>query len=93
MCNKKPLLQDYFLGPEKLRRVREEKDLGVVISDKLTWDSHLHLITAKANKLLGLLKRSCPLLTKVAVRRSLYLMIVKPHLCYSTKFWSEVTKG
>ena len=24
---------------------------GVVISAKLTWDSHLHLITAKANKL------------------------------------------
>ena len=82
---KKPLLQDYFLGPEKLLRVREEKDLGVVISDKLTWDSHLHLITTKANKLLGLLKRSCPLLTKVAVRRSLYLAIVKPHLCYVTE--------
>ena len=75
---KKPLLQDYFLGPEKLLRVREEKELGVIISDKLTCDSHLHLITAKGNKLLGLLKRSCPLLTKVAVRSSLYLAIVKP---------------
>ena len=60
--------------------VREEKDLGVVISDKLTWDSHVHLITAKENKILGLLKRSCPLLTKVAVR-SLYSAIVRPHLC------------
>ena len=29
----------------------------------------------------GLLKRSCPLLTKVSVRRSLYLAIAKPHLC------------
>ena len=47
--------------------VYEEKDLGLVILDKLTWDTHLHLITAKVNKLLGLLKRSCPMLTKVAV--------------------------
>ena len=90
---KKPLLQDYFLGPEKLLRVRKEKDLGVVISDKLTLDSHLHLITAKANNLLGLLKRSCPLLTKVAVRRSLYLAIVKPHLCYATEVWSPAQKS
>ena len=63
---KKALLQDYFLGPEKLRRAREEKYLGVVISEELIRDSNEHLITAKANKRLGLLRRSCPLLTKVA---------------------------
>ena len=57
------------------------------------WHSHLHLITAKANKLLGLLKRSCPLSTKVAVRRSLYLAIVKPHLCYATEVWSPAQKS
>ena len=32
-----PLPQDYFLGPEK--GVHEEKDPGVVISNRLTWDS------------------------------------------------------
>ena len=48
------LLQDYFFFREKLLRVHEEKDLGVVISDKRTWDSHLHLTTAKASKRLGL---------------------------------------
>ena len=65
-----------------------EKELGLVISDKLIWDSHVHLITAKANILLGLLKRSCPLLTKVVDSRYLYLAIVKPHLCYATEVWS-----
>ena len=55
--------------------------------------THLHLITAEVNKLLGLLKRSCPLLTKVAVRRSLYLAIVKPHLCYATEVWSPAQKS
>ena len=70
--------QGSLLGPvllvlfiEKLLCVYEEKGLGLVISDKLTWDTHLHLITAKANNLLRLLKRSCPMLTKVAVRKSL----------------------
>ena len=41
--------------------VCEEKDLGLVILDKLTWDTHLHLTTAKANNLLCLLKRLCPI--------------------------------
>ena len=60
--------QGSLLGPvlfvlfiEKLPCVYEEKDLGLVILDKLTWDTHLHLITAKVNKLLGLLKKSCPM--------------------------------
>ena len=64
-----PVLFVFFIG--KLLCVYEEKDLGLVILDKLTWDTHLHLITAKANNLLGLLKRSGPMLTKVAVRKSL----------------------
>ena len=64
-----PVLFAFFI--EKLLCVHEEKDLGLVILDKLTWDTHLHLITAKANNLLGLLKRSGPMLTKVAVTKSL----------------------
>ena len=70
--------QGSLLGPvllvlfiEKLLCVYEEKGLGLVISDKLTWDTHLHLITAKGNNLLHLLKRSGPMLTKGAVRESL----------------------
>ena len=64
-----PVLFVFFI--EKLLCVYEEKDLGLVILDKLTWDTHLHLITAKANNLLRLLKRSGPMLTKVAVRKCL----------------------
>ena len=64
-----PVLFVFFI--EKLLCVHEEKDLGLVILDKLTWDTHLHLITAKANNLLRLLKRSGPMLTKVAVRKCL----------------------
>ena len=43
-------------------------------------------------KLLGLLKGSCPLSTKVSVTRSLYLAIAKPHLCQATEVWSPPKK-
>ena len=52
---KKPVYFKTIFFPGKVTaRIHEEKDLGVVIADKPTWDSHLHLTTAKANKLLGL---------------------------------------
>ena len=79
---------DYTLAGTALTRVSEEKDLGVIITSTLSWDSHIHTITAKANKLLGLLKRTCPLLTGVSVRHSLYLSLVKSQLCYATQVWS-----
>ena len=82
---KTPIAFDYTLDGTALTRVSEEKDLGVIITSTLSWDSHIHTITAKANKLLGLLKRTCPLLTGVSVRRSLYLSLVKSQLCYATQ--------
>ena len=78
----------HTLDGTALTRVSEEKDLGVIITSTLSWDSHIHTITAKANKLLGLLKRTCPLLSSVSVRRSLYLSLVKSQLCYATQVWS-----
>ena len=83
-----PIGFDYTLDGTTLTRVSEEKDLGVIITSTLSWDSHFHTITAKANKLLGLLKRTCPLLTDVSVRRSLYLSLIKSQLCYATQVWS-----
>ena len=85
---KSPVSYDYYLGPEKLLRVQEEKDLGVIISSKLLWESHMHATIAKANRLLGLLKRTCPLLTDTKVRQTLYLSLVKSQLCFATEIWS-----
>ena len=38
--------------------------------------------------MLGLLKRTCPLLMKDKIRRSLYLSLVKSQLSYGTEIWS-----
>ena len=78
----------YKLDNLELERVSTEKDVGVKINNSLTWNTHIHAITAKANKLLGLLKRTCPLLNDVSARRSLYLALVKSQLSYATQVWS-----
>ena len=54
-----------------------EKDVGVNMTNSFTWNTHIHAITAKTNKLVGLLKRTCPLLNDVSARRSLYVALVQ----------------
>jgi hypothetical protein len=74
-------LEDKTLAP-----VREEKDLGVVITSNFTWDQQILAVVSKANKMLALLRRTCPLIKDARVRRSLYLSLVKCH--YATEVWS-----
>ena len=85
---KHPICFNYKLGSTDLLKVKEEKDLGVTVTDTLSWNPHIQNIVSKANKLLGLLKRTCPLLPDANVRRTLYLSIVKSQLSYATVVWS-----
>ena len=78
-----PVTQDYHLGSKVLQRVREEKELGITITSDLSWKSHVLTIVSKANKMLGQLKRTCPLITDTRIRRTLYLSLVKSQLCYA----------
>jgi len=71
---KSPLNFIYKLDNVELENVSTEKDVGVNNTNSLTWNKHIHAITAKANKLLGLLKRMCPLM--------------KSQLSYATQVWS-----
>ena len=79
-CKKQPMTFTYYLGSTNLCRVQEEKDLRVIMTENLSWNSHVHKIASKANKLLGLLRRTYSLLTDIRVRRTLYLSQVKSQL-------------
>ena len=83
-----PVNFDYHLEDKTFAHVRKEKDLGVVIASNFTWDQQILTVVSKANKMLGLLRRTCPLIKDTRVRRSLYLSLVKCHLNYATEVWS-----
>ena len=83
-----PVNFDYHLEDRILAPVRKEKDLGVEITKDLTWEQHISAVVGKANKKLGLLRRTCPLIKDTKIRRSLYLSLVKCHLNYATEVWS-----
>ena len=87
---KTPIIYEYTLGTEKLTRVDHEKDLGITTTTKLSWKLHINTIVVKANKMLGILKRTCTSITDMNTRRTLYLSLVKSQLLYASEVWSPV---
>ena len=85
---KAPISFPYHLGSTELSRVDDEKDLGVIFSSKLQWNLHINEMVSKANRQLGVLKRTCYSLTDINIRRRLYLSLVKSKLSYATQVWS-----
>ena len=48
--------QEYTMGGEDLKVTKEEKDLGVLVDNKLEFGNHIRAITNKANRMLGMIK-------------------------------------
>ena len=89
---KTPAIHDYHLGDVKLQRVQEEKELGVTIfSNHIDRGTRTLSYCTRANRMLGLLKRTCPLISDIKVRRALYLSLVKSQLSYATEVWSPAS--
>ena len=47
----------YFIDNKSIATVDSIKDLGIVITQNLKWESHYKLISGKAYKTLGLIRR------------------------------------
>ena len=75
---------EYNMGDLTLETATEEKDLGVIIEsldEKLKFDKHTEAQVNKANKVLGLIRRSFETLDKETLVW-LFKALVRPHLEY-----------
>lgn len=81
----------YILKGHTLESVETAKYLGVTISHDMNWDKHIHNITAKANKILGFLRRNLQI--KNEDTKSLaYKSMVRSNLEYCASVWSPHTE-
>ena len=81
----------YNMDGVKLKKVEIEKDLGVFIDEKLSFDTHINTVVKKANSLVGLLRRSFVYLDKDSFKQ-LFVAIVRPHLEYGAPVWNPYLK-
>ena len=78
--------------PTDLDTTHTEKDLGVYVDDKYKFDFHIHTAVTRANRMLGLIKRSYTFLDKESLL-CLYKAMVRPILEYGVTVWSPYRKG
>ena len=75
-----------------LEEAKEFKDLGILTNNGLSWNSHIDMITAKANRMLGLIKRTCMDLKDESTLKTLYCSLVRSNLEYCSVVWCPFTK-
>jgi len=73
------LMHQYRLGVDLLERSSVERDLGVLVDDRLTMSQQCALAAKEANGILGCIKRSVVSRTR-DVLLPLYTALVRPHL-------------
>ena len=89
-CNE-PIIYPYKIKGKQLTSTPTEKDLVIWIASDLTWSKHVLNRCARANKLLGYVKRCSGEISNVRARRSLYLCLVCSVFGYSSQVWSPQT--
>ena len=62
--------------------ITAEKHIGIMIANDTSWKDHLIMIVAKANKMLGFLKRNCAGIVGSTVLLRLYCSLVRSHFCF-----------
>ena len=81
----------YQLNNTLLKSVSSSPYLGILFSNRLTWNQHINNITKKANSTLGFIRRNlrrCP----TACKKTAYLAPVRPILEYGAIIWDPYQK-
>ncbi|KAK4807019.1 hypothetical protein QYF61_000348 [Mycteria americana] len=76
----------YRLGDERIESSPAEKDLGILVDEKLDVSWQRALAAQKANRILGRVKSSVASRSREAIL-PLYSALVRPHLEYCVQLW------
>ena len=87
-----PFTNGVHMNDTVLEEVKEFKDLGILTDCSLSWNSHTDMITAKANRMPGLIKRTCKDLKDTATLKTLFCFLVRSNLEYCSVAWSPFTE-
>ena len=79
-------------GRQPIASTTSERDLGVYISEGLKVGEHVHKAAAKANSMLGVMKRTF-VSRDAKLWKKLYTTHVRPHMEYAVQAWCPYQRG
>ena len=85
-------MHQYRLGDDLLERSSEEKDLSVLVDNRLAMSQQCILVAEKENGILGCVKMSVASRLKELIL-PLYYALVRPHVGYCPVLGSPVQKS
>ena len=91
-CARTRIEKTLKLACHKLKRVTEVKFLGVIIDEKLTWDSQVSQLKAKLISSIIVIKRIKSFIPKNEYCK-LYNALFKSHLSYCISCWGGISKN
>ena len=77
----------YTMGGVDLEKTTEERDLGVLVDDRLEFDKHIKGVVNRANRMLGMIRIGFSCLDE-EIFMNLYPVLVRPLLEYCVQVWS-----
>ena len=78
---------DYLMEGNSLELKDDHPYLGVQLSSKLSWECHINLVSAKATRALGFLRRNLVACDRSAKEKA-YFALVRPLTEYCCVVWS-----
>ena len=87
-----PLNTNLLMHDSSSAIISEFKDLGLLVSYNLSWNSHINCKVSKAIRMLGLISRTCKGQFDIPALKTLYYSLVRSQLEYSLVVWLLHTK-
>ena len=77
----------YSINSSPITGTTEHKDVGILITSNLSFISHINKILSKAYKVLGMLRRAVSSSSNLALKRALYLTLIRSQVIYCCQIW------